>query len=229
MLPKFTLLQKGVTLLLILSTYTFPSSAKTTWADPPLSVVEEGQAPSIDLAFSYGSEANPVPASSSLNLVYNYSGYTIDEAESSISVDLQNSWFGNASQINTSYSIDHETREVNITLTRTDGLPIGGYGFTVRLKGIIVVVGDIHRQGWEDFNFNAYYSTDSESLLVRLGGDYGPLMFSLYGLNGGLIAQKDHIEGDKIKWNVGNLSSQIYVLEMKSGQSIYRKKIYIGR
>ena len=80
-------------------------------------------------------------AASSHTLTYAYTGYSIDEAESDFTVDLVGSWFGTSSQVSVSHSIDHEAREISVTLTRIDNEPIGGYGFVIRMKGIIVICG----------------------------------------------------------------------------------------
>lgn len=231
MSSKFTFLPKG-TILLFCVIFNFSSVVlKANVIAPPLFVVEEGSAPEINLAFSYGTENDPVPASSSLSMVYAYQGYSIDEAESNITIDLANSWYGDASEISVYYNIDHEAREISVTLTRNDLEEIEGFGFAVRLKGIIVVVDDILRtkKPEKDFTVSAYFSNDTETLLMKLDKDFGPLKFSLYNLGGSLIAQKQISGGVQAKWRLPRIPSQVYVLEMANETMVMRKKIVIGR
>lgn len=229
---KLTFFQKGGLLLLCLFLQISMTSAGVSMLAPVVSVSEEGSAPEINLAFSYGTENDPVSATSSLTMVYAYTGYSIDEAESDITVDLAGSWFGNASQVSVSYSINHEAREVSVTLTRNDNQQIGGFGFNVRLKGIIVIVDDIMRimsNTITDFQVDTYYASDTQTLLMMMGKDYGQLKFTLYNLNGQVIAQKNHYEGNKGKWHMNSIAPQVYILEMTDGERILRKKVFLGQ
>lgn len=230
-MTQLSFIQKGGILLLSILCQISAVSAESCWVLPLPSVVEEGSAPEISLAFSYGTENDPVPATNSFSMTYAYTGYSIDEGESDIVIDLENSWFGDETEVLVSYSIDHEAREITVTLTRNDNEEIAGFGFTIRLKGIIIVVDDFDKikNPYVDFVFDAYFSSDSETLSLTMKEDFGPLRFTLYGLNGSLIAEKQHVGGSLGKWHLANIAPQIYVLEMANQAMVFRKKIAIGR
>jgi len=224
------LLKRGY-LLLCLFSFPFLSSAALALVDPPVTGTLEGSGSPQDLALDYGSVSIPVPASDQLSFVYSYEGYSIDP-ESSISVAMGNSWYGDDSEVSSEFAIDHVNREISITLTRIDEEEIGGYGFVTKLKGIIVIVDEIQRvkaNPWQGFEISAYFAADTETLLLRMGDDYGPLHFALYGLNGAVIERKSHAFGDLAKWPLSGIIPQIYILEMSDGKRVVRKKIAIGR
>lgn len=225
---EFSFLKRGGILLLCLFLLAFSVSAETTVLDPPVTGTLEGEGSVQDLAIDYGTSQIPVSQASVHNFVYKYEGYSIDPS-SSISIVMGDSWFGNDSEVNASYSINHELREISFTLSRIDEDEIGGYGYVVKLKGIIVVVDDIHRFGREEFGFSSYYTPDSETLLLMLDSDYGSVKFTLYGLNGALVARKNHVGGNKFKWNLHGIVPQLYVLEMTDGKRVVRQKMLIGR
>lgn len=225
---EFSFFNKGGILLLCLFSLAFSLSAETTVLDPPVTGTLEGEGSVQDLAIDYGTSQIQVSQASIHNFVYKYEGYSIDPS-SSISIVMGDSWFGNDSEVNASYSINHELKEISFTLSRIDENEIGGFGYVVKLKGIIVVVGDIHRFGQEEFNFTSYYAPDSESLLLMLDADYGSVQFTLYGLNGGLIARRNLLGGSKFKWNLSGIVPQLYVLEMTDGKRVIRQKLLMGR
>lgn len=94
----------------------------------------------LTLHVDYGSSEIPVPATTYMELTFAYEGFDI---VSQPVMDIDDSWFCEDGNCDATISFDNETRELKVTISRTDGRAVGGYGSVGRGKGIIIEMVEI--------------------------------------------------------------------------------------
>lgn len=99
---------------------------------------ENGDIISLDFSLNPGT-VGPVLV---LTHAYSQEEFSID-SNSSISLDLTHSPFGNGTSLSSSYSIDHVNQLITITLERLDGTSVWVEGWIVQMKGVGVLIDDI--------------------------------------------------------------------------------------
>ncbi len=138
--------RKGYVLLLLV--FTGITNLPGLYAQtPPFSFVEIELGEPEDARehdLNYGISSNPVEAATSIQIVYDY-GTSPILASSTLSL-TGGDWFTNDNNWEGSVSLDTVAREISVSLSRTDNVPVGGYGLLVTVGGIIIDIDDIHKR-----------------------------------------------------------------------------------
>lgn len=92
----------------------------------------------------YGDSTNPVEAVASIQIVYDYDDSPI-LASSTLTL-IGGDWFTDDNGWEGTVSLDTAAREISVSLSRTDNVPVGGYGLLVTVGGIIIDIDDIHKR-----------------------------------------------------------------------------------
>lgn len=192
----------------------------------------------ISLVVKVGDENNQAEDIEALQLKIPYDLFDIDPF-SNIEVDAGgSSWFGGDGAYYGNHTIDHENSEIVINLFRT-GAPVGGFGYTTTMYGIIVEMEEIY--GKQQIEPGEITLTLMEDVKAGLGiswslgeeaqeiqlinqGQSSIEGVKLYNLSGQLVLQQ---VGNVSEINASQLSPQAYILEVSTDKGSFSEKVLV--
>lgn len=100
----------------------------------------------LTLHIDYGTIDNPVEPSTEIELTFEYEGFDI---VSQPEMDVEGSWFCADGNCDATISVDNSVRELKVSISRTDGHAVGGFGRLGKGGVIIIEMDDIHAKNLE--------------------------------------------------------------------------------
>ncbi len=126
----------------------FPGSVAGQSIEP--TVVQIPESPnnldSVDHFLYLGTASNPLTEVYAIEMVYSYTGYQIFPDLDIVLQYGDSSWFNGDGQVTGDVTFDTLNREITVSLSRPSQDPRTGYGFTVLVPEIIIVIEDIGKR-----------------------------------------------------------------------------------
>ena len=193
----------------------------------------------IDLVIEYGDVENQLENVTSLYFEVAYEGFEVAE-ESELEVDAENnSWFGADGNYTSSVIVDHTSQIFRIQLTRT-GESVSGYGHVMVLRGVEVVIDEIHmKRAPYIVQSAASHQVDHQAALstVELYFDRSTGILKLDGIDRDNWTKLEVMEvsgrlvqvfsRQESQLYVGHLPRQIYVMRLHTSEGIHARKVAV--
>ena len=200
---------------------------------------EFGDGDEISIHVKLGDENNQIYYAEALQFKISYELFEINPESEIEQEATYASWFGGDGNYSGTQYVDHATKTIVVNMFRTNGEPMSGFGYTTRLRGIIVEMEEIMgktnlRPGaievaiMEDvktrLGINWAVSSESDQILVRNLGESVIEEVKVFNLAGQVVAEGLGMDG---QIPTSSLSSQAYVLHVRTNQGSFSEKILL--
>lgn len=190
----------------------------------------------LTLHIDYGSMEIPVDPATEISLTFAYEGFDIT---SQPTMDVTDSWFCEDGNCDATIEVFAETRELKVTISRTNGVAVGGFGRLGKGKGIIIEMDDVHMKKENQKllvlnvesklnlsqKFTPYYNSWEQKLYLSGLSKSAPYRLSIIGIDGTTILVDSN--SDKVEREIVLGQNRIYLILVQQGQESWTKKIWV--
>ncbi len=174
-----------------------------------------------------------------LQLKIPYSLFSIDPF-SEIDLDAGGiSWFGGDGNYFGNHSIDHENQEITVNLFRSNGTPVGGFGYTASMYGIIVEMEEIYGKQQiqpgeievvlmedlkQNMGINWTFEHGADEIVLHNQGQFEIQEVKLFSLAGQMVV---HMRENVTRIATHQLVPQAYIMQVTTEQGSFSEKVLI--
>ncbi|MEO1212600.1 MAG: T9SS type A sorting domain-containing protein [Bacteroidota bacterium] len=200
---------------------------------------EFGDGDEISIQVKLGDENNQIYFAQAIQFKISYELFEINPESEIEQKAGYLSWFGGDGNYSGTQYVDHATKQIVVNMFRTNGEPMSGFGYTTRLRGIIVemeeIMGKTNLQPgaievaiMEDvktrLGINWSLSNESDQILLRNSGEAEIEEVKVFNLAGQVVAEGLGANG---QISTSQLSPQAYVLHVRTNQGSFSEKILL--
>ncbi|MCI4668534.1 MAG: T9SS type A sorting domain-containing protein [Bacteroidia bacterium] len=196
----------------------------------------------ITVQISVGTSADPLVNATEVEVVFQCDGCTIDPV-SPLHGDFSGTSFPDPEDWEMDFSIAAAGDEMTITMNRTNGVGVNGYGFIAGSPGVIVQIDDLLKgpnlglrmtsmsvNGVKKEAFSAnVYPNPSKGLLNLDGLDPDQTyQVQLISLTGARVHRTELSNSERYKLDYHSFPAGLYLLEIEGNGNVQRKKIQLN-
>ncbi|MFK7924554.1 MAG: hypothetical protein AB8H47_21540 [Bacteroidia bacterium] len=188
----------------------------------------------LTLHIDYGSMETPVDPATEISLTFAYEEFDIT---SQPTMDVTDSWFCEDGNCDASIEVFNETRELKVTISRTNGQAVGGFGRLGKGKGIIIEMDEVQMKKesqpiqlvsqalQNDILSSLNFSYDAQSQDLSILGVKAETLQEIVviGINGEMIYKS---EGN-LKTKVILAPHQLYFIRIATTEGVWIKKFWL--